>query len=68
MSALEAQMAGEACPAKGPANKVARAAVHLLHRALRDKVFSVYSLAAHAIRLFFTQFVPARLVKRFFLF
>lgn len=42
------------------ANKTARAAIFLLHRALRDKVFSVYSLAAEVIRLFFTEFVPGR--------
>ncbi|PNF19286.1 Centrosomal protein of 104 kDa [Cryptotermes secundus] len=41
-------------------NKIARAAIFLLHRALRDKVYAVYSLAAEAIRLFFTEFVPAR--------
>ncbi|XP_034248897.1 centrosomal protein of 104 kDa [Thrips palmi] len=41
-------------------NKKARAAIFLLHRALRDKVFSVYSLAAEVIRLFFTNFVPDR--------
>lgn len=41
-------------------NKRARAAIFLLHRALRDKVFSVYSLAAEVIRLFFTHFVPDR--------
>ncbi|KAL3287619.1 hypothetical protein HHI36_002088 [Cryptolaemus montrouzieri] len=42
------------------ANKTARAAIFLLHRALRDKVFSVYSLANEVIRLFFVQFVPSR--------
>jgi centrosomal protein CEP104 len=41
-------------------NKIARAAIFLLHRALRDKVYAVYSLAAEAIRAFFTEFVPAR--------
>ncbi|XP_069676060.1 centrosomal protein of 104 kDa isoform X2 [Periplaneta americana] len=41
-------------------NKIARAAIFLLHRALRDKVYAVYSLSAEAIRLFFTEFVPAR--------
>lgn len=38
-------------------NKVARAAIFLLHRALRDKVYSVYSMAADTIRLFFSDFV-----------
>ncbi|PSN39132.1 Centrosomal protein of 104 kDa [Blattella germanica] len=41
-------------------NKIARAAIFLLHRALRDKVYAVYSLSAEAIRMFFTEFVPAR--------
>lgn len=41
-------------------NKVARAAIFLLHRALRDKVYSVYSMAADTIRLFFSEFVPNR--------
>ncbi|XP_049826748.1 centrosomal protein of 104 kDa isoform X2 [Aethina tumida] len=42
------------------ANKTGRAAIFLLHRALRDKVFSVYNLANEVIRLYFTQFVPGR--------
>ncbi|XP_008195174.2 centrosomal protein of 104 kDa [Tribolium castaneum] len=42
------------------ANKTARAAIFLLHRTLRDKVFSVYNLANEVIRLFFVQFVPGR--------
>ncbi|EZA61106.1 hypothetical protein X777_08318 [Ooceraea biroi] len=41
-------------------NKTARAAILLLHRALRDKVFSVYSLAAQLIRLFFSEFAADR--------
>lgn len=41
-------------------NKTARAAIFLLHRALRDKVFTVYNLANEVIRFFFTQFVPGR--------
>lgn len=41
---------------KHSANKTARAAILLLHRALRDKVFSVYSLAAQLIRIFFSEF------------
>lgn len=45
------------------ANKTGRAAVFLLHRALRDKVFSVYSLANEVIRLYFVQFVPGRFVR-----
>ncbi|KAF5301114.1 hypothetical protein FQR65_LT08944 [Abscondita terminalis] len=45
---------------KEKANKTGRAAIFLLHRALRDKVFSVYSLANEVIRLYFVQFVPGR--------
>ncbi|XP_031367191.1 centrosomal protein of 104 kDa isoform X2 [Apis dorsata] len=41
---------------KHSANKTARATILLLHRALRDKVFSVYSLAAQLIRIFFSEF------------
>lgn len=41
-------------------NKTARAAILLLHRALRDKVFSVYSLAAQLIRIFFAEFAAYR--------
>nr|XP_023030197.1 centrosomal protein of 104 kDa [Leptinotarsa decemlineata] len=44
-------------------NKTARGAIFLLHRALRDKVFSVYSLANEVIRLFFVQFVPGRVAS-----
>ncbi|XP_066143045.1 centrosomal protein of 104 kDa isoform X2 [Euwallacea fornicatus] len=43
-------------------NKTARASVFLLHRALRDKVFTVYNLANEVIRLFFVQFVPGRVL------
>ncbi|XP_034174442.1 centrosomal protein of 104 kDa isoform X2 [Osmia lignaria lignaria] len=45
---------------KNSANKTARAAILLLHRALRDKVFSVYSLAAQLIRIFFSEFAADR--------
>ncbi|KAG7213695.1 hypothetical protein KM043_002936 [Ampulex compressa] len=45
---------------KHSANKTARAAILLLHRALRDKVFSVYSLAAQLIRIFFAEFASDR--------
>lgn len=41
-------------------NKVARATIFLLHRALRDKVFIVYSTAAEIIRYFFSDFVSGR--------
>ncbi|XP_033225058.1 centrosomal protein of 104 kDa isoform X2 [Belonocnema kinseyi] len=45
---------------KHSANKTARAAILLLHRALRDKVFSVYSLAAQLLRTFFSEFAANR--------
>ncbi|XP_051160531.1 centrosomal protein of 104 kDa [Leptopilina boulardi] len=45
---------------KHSANKTARAAILLLHRALRDKVFSVYSLAAQLIRIFFSEYATNR--------
>ena len=45
---------------KHSANKTARATILLLHRALRDKVFSVYSLAAQLIRIFFAEFATDR--------
>ena len=41
---------------EGP-NKTARAAVFLLHRALRDKVFSVYSLASTVVTYFFSHYI-----------
>lgn len=41
-------------------NKTARAAALLLQRALRDKVFSVYSQANEGVRVLFQQFVPDR--------
>lgn len=45
---------------KHSANMSARAAILLLHRALRDKVYSVYSLAAQLIRIFFSEFAIDR--------
>ncbi|XP_037873999.1 centrosomal protein of 104 kDa isoform X2 [Bombyx mori] len=41
-------------------NKTARAAAILLQRALRDKVFSVYSQANEVVRVLFKDFVPDR--------
>ncbi|XP_023937163.1 centrosomal protein of 104 kDa [Bicyclus anynana] len=41
-------------------NKTARAAATLLQRALRDKVFSVYSQANEVVRVLFKEFVPDR--------
>ncbi|CAH0696217.1 unnamed protein product [Spodoptera exigua] len=41
-------------------NKTARAAAILLQRALRDKVFSVYSQANEVVKVLFKDFVPDR--------
>lgn len=41
-------------------NKMTRAAVQLLHRTLRDKVFAVYNLSAEIIRFLFSEFIPGR--------
>ncbi|CAK1543363.1 unnamed protein product [Leptosia nina] len=41
-------------------NKTARAAATLLQRALRDKVFSVYSQANEVVKVLFKEFVPDR--------
>lgn len=41
-------------------NKMTRAAIQLLHRTLRDKVFAVYNLSAEIIRFLFSEFVPGR--------
>lgn len=41
-------------------NKMTRAAVQLLHRTLRDKVFAVYNLSAEIIRFMFSEFIPGR--------
>lgn len=52
------------CPSNGSSktspNKTARAAAVLLQRALRDKVFSVYSLANEVLKALFQEFVPDR--------
>lgn len=42
------------------ANKVARSAALLLHRAVRDAVYSVFSQAAETVRVLFLEFVPSR--------
>ncbi|XP_050546423.1 centrosomal protein of 104 kDa isoform X2 [Daktulosphaira vitifoliae] len=41
-------------------NKMTRAAIQLLHRTLRDKVFAVYNLSADIIRFIFSEFIPGR--------
>lgn len=39
-------------------NKIARAATLLLHRAIRDAVFSVFNQAAETVRCLFVEFIP----------
>lgn len=41
-------------------NKIARSATLLLHRAVRDAVFSVFNHAAETVRALFMDFVPGR--------
>lgn len=41
-------------------NKIARSATLLLHRAVRDAVFSVFNLAAETVRALFSEFIPSR--------
>ncbi|XP_034667177.1 centrosomal protein of 104 kDa isoform X2 [Drosophila subobscura] len=41
-------------------NKVARSAALLLHRAVRDAVYSVFSQATETVRVLFLEFVPGR--------
>lgn len=43
----------------GP-NKIARSAAFLLHRAVRDAVYSVFSQATETVRVLFLEFVPNR--------
>lgn len=47
---------GENCAAG--INKVARASAFLLHRAVRDAVFSVFNQAAETVRTLFVDFIP----------
>ncbi|SPP82332.1 blast:Centrosomal protein of 104 kDa [Drosophila guanche] len=41
-------------------NKVARSAALLLHRAVRDAVYSVFSQATETVRVLFLEYVPGR--------
>lgn len=41
-------------------NKIARSATLLLHRAVRDAVFSAFNLAAETVRALFIEFIPNR--------
>lgn len=45
------------------ANKVARAAVVLLYRSVRDQVFTVFSQVAETIRILFSEFIPKHKVS-----
>lgn len=44
----------------GGPNKIARATTFLLHRCVRDVVFSVFSAATETVRSLFMDFVPNR--------
>lgn len=44
-------------------NKIARSATLLLHRAVRDAVFSVFNHAAVTVRALFMDFVPSRVTS-----
>ncbi|XP_053696322.1 centrosomal protein of 104 kDa [Sabethes cyaneus] len=50
---------GEDVLSAGP-NKICRSATLLLHRGVRDAVFSVFSQATETVRMLFTDFVPNR--------
>lgn len=41
-------------------NKIARSATLLLHRAVRDAVFSVFNYATETVRALFVEFVPGK--------
>lgn len=41
-------------------NKIARATTLLLHRAIRDAVFSVFNSATETVRCLFMEFVPGK--------
>lgn len=41
-------------------NKIARSSTLLLHRTVRDAVYSVFSLATETVRALFVDFVPGR--------
>lgn len=50
---------GEEDQSAGP-NKICRSATLLLHRGVRDAVFSVFSQATETVRSLFMEFVPNR--------
>lgn len=61
LTRLRAILKGESSePCTGGPNKIARAATFLLHRCVRDVVFSVFSAATETVRSLFGDFVPNR--------
>ncbi|KAL1455476.1 hypothetical protein WDU94_009567, partial [Cyamophila willieti] len=65
---LRAHIRSEFCKSEGDIephspNKKARAATFLLHRALRDKVYVIYSVACEITRFFFSEFVCGRVTS-----
>lgn len=57
---LTSVLKGEASDYSIGVNKIARSATLLLHRAVRDAVFSVFNHAAETVRALFMDFVPNR--------
>lgn len=60
LARLTTILKGEACDYSIGVNKIARSATLLLHRAVRDAVFSVFNHAAETVRALFVDFVPNR--------
>lgn len=60
LARLTAILKGEASDYSVGVNKIARCATLLLHRAVRDAVFSVFNHAAETVRALFMDFVPNR--------
>lgn len=60
LARLTSILKGEACDYSIGVNKIARSATLLLHRAVRDAVFSVFNHAAETVRALFVDFVPNR--------
>lgn len=61
LTRLRAILKGESSDTcTGGPNKIGRAATFLLHRCVRDVVFSVFSAATETVRSLFVDFVPNR--------
>lgn len=60
LARLTSILKGEAFDYSIDVNKIARSATLLLHRAVRDAVFSVFNHAAETVRALFIDFVPNR--------